>query len=62
MTPVDLTKLDKYHDKWVAVSADQKEIKGVGNTPREAIDSAKRNGEEKPILTRTPKDYSTYIL
>ena len=62
MTPIDLTKLGKYHGKWVAVSSDQQEIKGVGNTPREAIDSARKNGELKPILTRTPKDYSTYIL
>ena len=61
MTPVDFTKLDKYHDKWIAMSSDQKEIKGVGNTPKEAIDSAKSNGEGNPILTRTPKDYSTYI-
>jgi len=62
MSPIDLTKLSKYHNKWVALSGDQTEIKGVGNTPLEAIEDAKRKGETKPILTRTPEDYNTYIL
>lgn len=62
MTPVDLTKLSKYHDKWVALSSDQKEIKGTGDTPQQASNMAKKNGEPKPVLTRVPKDYTTYIL
>jgi len=62
MTPVDLTKLEKYHNKWVAMSGDQTEIRGVGDTPMQAVSEARKNGEQRPILTRTPKDYSTYIL
>ena len=62
MTPVDLTKLSKYHNKWVAISNDQKEIKGIGETPQQALNAAKENGEKRPILTKAPKDYSTYIL
>ena len=62
MTPVDLTKLAKYHNKWVAISGDQKEIKGIGNAPKEASIAAREHGEQNPILTKVPKDYNTYIL
>lgn len=62
MTTINLTKLSKYHNKWVAISSDQKEIKGVGGTAQQALKKSKKNGEEDPILTKVPKDYSTYIL
>ena len=40
----------------------QKEIKGIGNTPKEASIAAREHGEQNPILTKVPKDYNTYIL
>ena len=52
MTPVDLTKvLKKSHvGKWVALSREEKEVVGVGATPKKAIDQAHKNGCDDPVL------------
>ena len=60
---VDLREVLKgYSDKWVALSADSNRVVGVADNPSEALKQAHSNKEQDPILTKTPKNYGTFIL
>lgn len=60
---IDLSKILKpYHNKWVALSPDKKKVVGSGDTPKQAYAASLKAGVKDPILTKTPKDYESYIL
>ena len=59
---IDLTILEKYSDEWVALSSDESKVISSGTTAIEALEKAKKLGEEDPILIKVPENYSTYIL
>jgi len=60
---IDLRKILKgYSNKWIALSADSSKVVGAADNPREALEQAHTNKETNPILTRTPKNYGTFIL
>ena len=59
----DLTKLLRGHEgKWVALSADNSRVVGVADDLKGAIKQAHLNKEKTPTLTRTPDDYTAFIL
>ena len=62
---VDMTKiLAGYEGKWVGLSfveEDQMVVKGSGDSIDEAIEDAKSNGEEDPILMRVPLEWIAHI-
>ncbi len=59
----DLTKLLVGHEgKWVALSADNRKIVGVADSPKGALKQAHANKEKNPVLTRVPKTYDSLIL
>ena len=63
MAVKNLSKILKpYSNKWVALSEKQDKVVGSGNSVREALELAKKKGEDRPIITRVPKDYGNYIL
>jgi len=53
----DMTEVlkDAPPDKWVALSEDHTRIVGTGDTLEEAIEEAKRNGEDRPFLTKVAR-------
>ncbi len=60
---IDLRDVLKgYSNKWVALSADSNKVVGVADTPSAALEQAHNNKEQDPILTKTPKNYGTFIL
>lgn len=62
-TVIDLSKiLSRYSNEWVALSHDERKVMGHGETITQAVMQARKRGEKDPVLTRVPKDYSTYIL
>lgn len=59
----DLRKVLKgYSNKWVALSADSSKVVGVANNPKGALEQARKNKEQDPILTRVPKASGALIL
>lgn len=61
--PIDLTKLlAPYAGEWVALSHDEKEVLGHGKTIDEALKGARERGEERPILIKSPDQYSALLL
>ncbi len=59
----DLREILKgYSNKWIALSADSSKVIGVADNPEEALKQAHMNKEQSPILTKTPKNYGTFIL
>ena len=54
--------LKGYSNKWVALSADSNKVVGVADDANEALEQAYTNKEQSPILTKTPKNYGTFIL
>ena len=60
---IDLRELLKgYSNKWVALSADSNKVVGVADSANEALQQAHDNKEQKPVLTKTPENYGTFIL
>lgn len=60
---IDLTEiLDPYLNKWVALSSDQTQVVGSGDTPAEAIAEAQRQGAADPILMFVPAVSGPYVL
>ena len=47
---------------WVAFNEDETLLMGQGQTIDEAVDAAKQNGCDDPILWRIPVDWSPRIL
>lgn len=59
----DLRKLLKgYSSKWIALSADSSKVVGVADNLEDALEQARINKEDSPILTRTPERYGTLVL
>jgi len=60
---IDLTEiLDPYLNKWVALSSDQTQVVGSGETPAEALAEAQRQGAVEPILLFVPTVSGPYVL
>ena len=45
----------------MALKADEKTVVGSGKTAREALEEARQNGYQDPILTRMPEELVTYV-
>lgn len=45
-------------NSWIALAADESRVVGRGNTYAEAVEQAKRQGEEDPVLLKIPDDWS----
>ena len=61
--PVHLAKLlFPYKGKWVALSHDETKIVGVGVTLDEALEGAKKKGEEKPVIIKSRDAHSALLL
>lgn len=59
----DLSKsLRGYSSKWVALRPQSAKVVASGDSPKAALEKARRNGVANPVLTRVPKDYGAYIL
>lgn len=54
--------LSGYSNKWIALSADNSKVVGVGSSPKEAVKKANKNKEYNPILTKVPENCETFIL
>ena len=48
--------------KCVAISPDQERVLGTGDTIDEALQEARRKGEDKPFVIRVPQETSALIL
>jgi hypothetical protein len=48
---------DESPGKWIALSEDESRIVGFGNTIREAVISAARNGVSEPVLIKMPSNW-----
>jgi Family of unknown function (DUF5678) len=49
-------------NSWVALSHDESKVVGTGSTYREAVDAARQNGEEDPLLIKTPEEWNDLVL
>jgi len=54
--------LNKYADKWVALSPTTREVVSFSSSVKKALESANSKGEDDPILTRVPKRFDSYVL
>jgi Family of unknown function (DUF5678) len=61
---IDLTGLlkDVARGSWVAISSDETHVVASGPDMQVVIDTAKRLGEQTPIITRVPEQASTLVL
>ncbi len=63
MKALDMTPIvKKYPGCFVALTYDRKKVLGKGNTPKEAIDEAKKKGYKDPIITKIPNENRSYLL
>jgi hypothetical protein len=61
--PIHLTNLlSPYKGKWVALSHDETRVVGAGVTLDEALEAAKKKGEEKPVIIKSPDEHSALLL
>lgn len=58
MTPI----IKKYSGYFVALSYDREKVLGKGHTPEEALEEAKKNGFNNPMLTKIPNENRNYLL
>ena len=60
---VDLTKLllNASRECWLALNEEQSKIVGRGETIREAVEEAKKNGVDDPIIVWSPKVWTTRV-
>jgi hypothetical protein len=49
-------------NSWVSLSYDESTLVGTGPTYREAVDAARQNGEEDPLLIKTPEEWNDLVL
>lgn len=54
--------LKPYSNKWVALSEDSSKVVGVGDALTDAVKQATLNNEARPVLTKVPKHYGTFVL
>lgn len=63
MKPLDMSPIiRRYAGCFVALDKDRRTVLGKGHTAEEALQEARQNGFEKPILTRIPEDNRSYLL
>lgn len=59
----NLSKILKpYSDEWVALSHDERKVLSSGKDLSQVIAEANKLGENRPIVTKVPKDYGNYVL
>ena len=61
----DMSKILRgYEGKWVALSIEngQIRVRGSGNSPDKAIDNAKQNGVDDPVLVKVPTESFAYVI
>jgi hypothetical protein len=59
---IDWTELySKYKGFWVALKDDEVTVVGVGKTPEEALENAKKKGYLDPYITRVPEEIVSYV-
>jgi hypothetical protein len=62
---IDLTKLIKPYTKdnlWLDLNRSLNKVLATGKTMKEAIDNAKKNSSEKPVIIQAVQNYSAYIF
>jgi hypothetical protein len=47
---------------WAAISSNQETVVATGNTPEDALNSAREKGETAPFIVRVPLEDSALIL
>lgn len=58
----DQSGLGKYSNKWLALDPVSMKVVVSGNKVANVLSRAKKEGIERPVLTRAPKNYGAYIL
>lgn len=62
MTAINWTSIYKrYKGLWVALAQDEKTVLATAKTAKEAFSKAKKNGYQKPILTKMPQKLVNYV-
>jgi hypothetical protein len=58
----DWTKLyKKYKGLWVALARDEVTVLAAHKTARAALEKARKNGYERPILACVPEDLKAFV-
>lgn len=59
---LDFTKITKkYKGKWVSLTGNEKRVIASGKSAKEALEKAKKEGYENPILFKVPTTLLPYI-
>jgi len=60
--PINWANLQKkYKGLWIALEQDERTFIASGKTAKEAWNKARKEGYEKPILSRMPEKLVTYV-
>lgn len=60
---IDLTEiLAPFPNRWVALSEDQSQVIGSGETLKDALAEAQRKGETKPVVLFVPGISGPHVL
>ena len=63
MPVIDMVKIEKrYAGKWIALSDNRKKVVGSGDSLKEALSNARKQGYKDPILSKIPRQFLEYIL
>ncbi len=49
-------------NSWIALSADESQVVGRGNTYAEAVAEAEKKGETDPVILKTPDNWSPKVF
>jgi hypothetical protein len=61
MKTINWTRIyKKYKGLWVALKHDEQTVVGSGNSAKEALEDARRNGYTQPILMNVPTEVVTF--
>jgi len=59
---LDFTKIiEKYKGKWVALTEDEKRVVSFGESAKETLGKAKKEGIKNPILFKVPISLLPYV-
>lgn len=63
MSPKERVKIlrEAKPDSWLAFSSDESRVVGRGVTYAEAVAQAAKEGEEEPVVLKTPPDWSAKV-
>ena len=60
---IDLSEIYKaYPNQWIAISDDESKVIASGTSLDKVIKEARKKGAKEPIVTKTPKEFKSYIL